>query len=165
MAVESRGDLASRHGSIGRIAGAHSWSYRCRQSYLHQNREHTPECQHRLTIHAVDAYVSLSVQHCLVLNALKEATHDFGVRCTATLDFNGCTSPRVTGLETSFRVPGAETSRETDPTGILSDRVLQGSMLGAFTRAAAPPRTPEGVELRKRAAAQGPQAPGSSVHT
>ncbi len=28
MAVESRGDLASRHGSIGRIAGAHSWSYR-----------------------------------------------------------------------------------------------------------------------------------------
>ena len=28
MAIESRGDLASRHGSIGRIAGAHSWSYR-----------------------------------------------------------------------------------------------------------------------------------------
>ena len=28
MAVESRRDLASRHGSIGRIAGAHSWSYR-----------------------------------------------------------------------------------------------------------------------------------------
>ncbi len=28
MAVESHGDLASRHGSIGRIAGAHSWSYR-----------------------------------------------------------------------------------------------------------------------------------------
>ena len=28
MAVESRGDLASRHGSIVRIAGAHSWSYR-----------------------------------------------------------------------------------------------------------------------------------------
>ena len=28
MAVESRGDLASRHGSIGRIARAHSWSYR-----------------------------------------------------------------------------------------------------------------------------------------
>ena len=25
---ESRGDLASRHGSIGRIAGAHSWSHR-----------------------------------------------------------------------------------------------------------------------------------------
>ena len=34
----------------------------------------------------------------------------------------------------SFRVPGAETSREPDPTGILSDRVLQGSMLGAFAR-------------------------------
>ena len=28
LAVESRGDLASRHGSIGRIARAHSWSYR-----------------------------------------------------------------------------------------------------------------------------------------
>ena len=28
MAVESRGDLASRHGSIVRIAIAHSWSYR-----------------------------------------------------------------------------------------------------------------------------------------
>ena len=28
MAVESRGDLASRHGSIGRFAAAHSWSYR-----------------------------------------------------------------------------------------------------------------------------------------
>ena len=28
MAIESRGDLASRHGSIGRIAVAHSWSYR-----------------------------------------------------------------------------------------------------------------------------------------
>ena len=28
LAVESRGDLASRHGRIGRIAGAHSWSYR-----------------------------------------------------------------------------------------------------------------------------------------
>ena len=28
MAVESRRDLASRHGSIGRIAVAHSWSYR-----------------------------------------------------------------------------------------------------------------------------------------
>ena len=28
MAVESRGDLESRHGSIGRIAVAHSWSYR-----------------------------------------------------------------------------------------------------------------------------------------
>ena len=28
MAVESRGDLASRHGSIGRIAVAHSWSFR-----------------------------------------------------------------------------------------------------------------------------------------
>ena len=28
MAVESRGDLASRHGSIVRIAAAHSWSYR-----------------------------------------------------------------------------------------------------------------------------------------
>ena len=28
MAVESHGDLASRHGSIGRIAGAHSGSYR-----------------------------------------------------------------------------------------------------------------------------------------
>ena len=28
MAVESRGDLASRHGRIGRIAGAHSGSYR-----------------------------------------------------------------------------------------------------------------------------------------
>ena len=28
MAVESRGDLASRHGSIGRLAAAHSWSYR-----------------------------------------------------------------------------------------------------------------------------------------
>ena len=28
MAVESRGDLASRHGSIGRIAVAHSSSYR-----------------------------------------------------------------------------------------------------------------------------------------
>ena len=28
MAVESRGDLASRHGRIGRIAEAHSWSYR-----------------------------------------------------------------------------------------------------------------------------------------
>ena len=34
--------------------------------------EHAPECQNRLTIHAVDAYVSLSVQHRLVLNALKE---------------------------------------------------------------------------------------------
>ena len=28
MAVESRGDLASRHGSIGHFAAAHSWSYR-----------------------------------------------------------------------------------------------------------------------------------------
>ena len=28
MAIESRGDLASRHGSIGRIAVVHSWSYR-----------------------------------------------------------------------------------------------------------------------------------------
>ena len=28
MAIESRGDLASRHGSIGRIAVAHSGSYR-----------------------------------------------------------------------------------------------------------------------------------------
>ena len=28
MAVESRRDLASRHGRIGRIVGAHSWSYR-----------------------------------------------------------------------------------------------------------------------------------------
>ncbi len=28
MAIESRGDLASRHGSIVRIAGAHSGSYR-----------------------------------------------------------------------------------------------------------------------------------------
>ena len=28
IAVESHGDLASRHGSIGRIAVAHSWSYR-----------------------------------------------------------------------------------------------------------------------------------------
>ena len=28
MAIDSRGDLASRHGSIGRIALAHSWSYR-----------------------------------------------------------------------------------------------------------------------------------------
>ena len=28
MAVESRGDLASRHGSIGRIAEAHAWFYR-----------------------------------------------------------------------------------------------------------------------------------------
>ena len=28
MAIESRGDLASRHGSIGRIAVAHSWFYR-----------------------------------------------------------------------------------------------------------------------------------------
>ena len=28
MAVESRGDLASRHGRIGRLSGAHSWSYR-----------------------------------------------------------------------------------------------------------------------------------------
>ena len=28
MAVESRGDLASRHGSIGRFAAEHSWSYR-----------------------------------------------------------------------------------------------------------------------------------------
>ena len=28
MAVESRGDLESRHGRIGRIAGAHSGSYR-----------------------------------------------------------------------------------------------------------------------------------------
>ena len=28
MAAQSRGDLASRHGSIGRIAVAHSWSYR-----------------------------------------------------------------------------------------------------------------------------------------
>ena len=28
MAVESLGDLASRHGSIGRIFVAHSWSYR-----------------------------------------------------------------------------------------------------------------------------------------
>ena len=28
MAVESRGDLASRHDSTGRIARAHSWSYR-----------------------------------------------------------------------------------------------------------------------------------------
>ena len=28
MAVESRGDLASRHGRIGRVAGAHSGSYR-----------------------------------------------------------------------------------------------------------------------------------------
>ena len=28
MAVESRGDLALRHGSIGRIAVAHSWSFR-----------------------------------------------------------------------------------------------------------------------------------------
>ena len=28
MAVESRGDLASRHGSIVRIAARHSWSYR-----------------------------------------------------------------------------------------------------------------------------------------
>ena len=28
MAVESRRDLASCHGSIGRIARAHSWSYR-----------------------------------------------------------------------------------------------------------------------------------------
>ena len=28
MAAESRGDLASRHGRIGRIAEAYSWSYR-----------------------------------------------------------------------------------------------------------------------------------------
>ena len=28
MAIESRGDLAARHGSIVRIAVAHSWSYR-----------------------------------------------------------------------------------------------------------------------------------------
>ena len=28
MAIESCRDLASRHGSIVRIAGAHSWSYR-----------------------------------------------------------------------------------------------------------------------------------------
>ena len=36
MVVQSRGDLASRHGSIGRVAVAHSWSS-LRQSYLHQN--------------------------------------------------------------------------------------------------------------------------------
>ena len=42
MAVESRGDLASRHGSIGRFAAAHSWVLSLRQSYLHQNPDSGP---------------------------------------------------------------------------------------------------------------------------
>ena len=45
MAVESRGDLASRHGSIGRFAAAHSWSYRsdnpiCTRTYVRKCSAH-----------------------------------------------------------------------------------------------------------------------------
>ena len=47
MAVESRGDLASRHGSIGRFAAAHSLVLSLRQSYLHQNPPKRFQCQLR----------------------------------------------------------------------------------------------------------------------
>ena len=41
LAVESRGDLASCHGSIGRIALAHSWSYRSDNPICTRTHENT----------------------------------------------------------------------------------------------------------------------------
>ena len=135
--------------------------------------EYTAECQHRLTVQWQPAHPSLGVQHCFVLHALKEATHDVGAGSTATLDLNCGALPgvfeqdvqRVSGIERSFGLARAETLPETDPAGILSDCVLQSAMFGAFTprRPPAPPRTPEGVGVQKWVGAQEPPARGSSL--
>ena len=82
MAVESRGDLALRHGSIGRIAVAHSWSFRSDNPICTRTREIVLGKSLSDFMRALGVYSSSGGKHTRLRNQMKRL---FG--CTVSMTY------------------------------------------------------------------------------